>query len=136
MTSRTRVFRRAFALCSAGFGAVWPRSFMGAVVDTDMRAIEALGSALAGSGRPLVVTTGTLGLTPNRLAMEEQAPEPSAAGGLRSVPSEEAMLAIASRGVRASVVRLAPAVHDRVKQGLVTYMIALARKKGGLSFCW
>ncbi len=109
-------------------------SFMGAVVDTDMRAIEALGAALAGSGRLLVVTTGTLGLTRTASQREEQVLDPGAAGGLRSVPSEEATLAMASSGVCASIVRLAPAVHDRVGQGLVAYMIALARKKGVSAF--
>jgi nucleoside-diphosphate-sugar epimerase len=102
--------------------------------ETCIRKRRTLGAALAGSGRALVVTTGTLGLTPNRLATEEQVPDPGAAGGLRSVRSEEATLAMASSGVRASVVHLAPAVHDRVRQGLVAYMIALARKKGVSAF--
>jgi nucleoside-diphosphate-sugar epimerase len=103
-------------------------SFMAAVVETDRRAIEALGTALAGSGRPLVVAAGTLGLTPGRLATEEDVHDRSQP---TRRPCEEAALAIVSRGVRASVVRLPPSVHDRVKQGLVTYMIALARRPAG-----
>jgi nucleoside-diphosphate-sugar epimerase len=103
--------------------------FAAATVEADGRAIEALGASLAGSGRPLVVAFPTMALSPGRLATEEDAPDPSSAGGIRA-PSEETTLAMASRGVRASVVHLPPSVHDQVKQGLVTYMIALARKKG------
>jgi hypothetical protein len=73
---------------------------MGAVVDTDTRAIEALGTALAGSSRPLVVAAGTLGLTPGRLATEEDVHDPNQPSRR---PSEEAALAMVSRGVRASV---------------------------------
>ncbi|MFZ0679269.1 SDR family oxidoreductase [Candidatus Binatus sp.] len=96
--------------------------------EADRHAIEALGSALVGSDRPLVVTSGTgVGFTPGRLATEEDPPIPSS-----SIPrsaSEEAADAMAQRGVRASVVRL-PQVHDRVKHGLVTPLIAIAREKG------
>ncbi len=107
--------------------------FMRAAVETDKRAIETLGTSLAGPDRSLVVAFPTMALSPSRLATEEDAPDPNSAVGSR-VPSEEATLAMASRGVRVSVVRLPPAVHDRVKQGLVTYMIALARKKGVSAF--
>jgi nucleoside-diphosphate-sugar epimerase len=95
--------------------------------EMDRLAIEALGSVLAGSDRPLVVTSGT-GLTaPGRLATEDDVP----ASGPSSFPrvSEQTAASLAARNVRASVVRLAQ-VHDRVKQGLVTYAIALARQKG------
>jgi nucleoside-diphosphate-sugar epimerase len=100
------------------------------VCETDRRAIEALGSALAGSGRPLIITSGTAiaGHALGRLATEEDAP----ATGPDSIPrvaSEEAADAVAGSGVRVSVVRL-PQVHDPVKQGLVTYLIDLAREKG------
>ena len=95
--------------------------------EIDRRAIEALGYALVGSDRPFVVTSGTALLTPGRLATEEDVREPGAASFPRV--SEEAAVSVSARGVRVSVVRL-PQVHDRVKQGLVTYMIALAREKG------
>ncbi len=97
--------------------------------EADRRAIEALGDALAGSGRPLLVTsgTGTMGmLTPGRLGTENDASSPT----FPRSASEEAADAVAGRGVRASVVRLPPSVHDRSKQGLVTQMIDLAREKG------
>jgi nucleoside-diphosphate-sugar epimerase len=92
----------------------------------DRRAIEALGAALEGSGRPLVVTSGVLLLAPGRTATEGDA-QPS--GGAHPRVSEAAATAFVPRGVRASVVRL-PQVHDRDKQGFVTYLMALAREKG------
>jgi nucleoside-diphosphate-sugar epimerase len=91
----------------------------------DARAIDALGDVLAGSGRPLVVTSGIPGV-PGRLATEDDnlpADHP--------VPrvSEHRALAAAARGVRASVIRL-PQVHDRDKAGLVPFLIAVARQQG------
>jgi nucleoside-diphosphate-sugar epimerase len=94
--------------------------------EIDGRAIEALGSALAGSDRPFIVTSGTGVVSPGRLATED-VPAPSSSPMPRV--SEQVAFSMASRGVRASVVRL-PQVHDTVKQGLVTYAIALAREKG------
>src|SRR5229473_508419 len=95
--------------------------------EIDRRAIEALGAVLEGSGRPMLVTSGVALLAPGRAATEDDA----APSGSAAVPrvSEAAATAWASRGVRVSVVRL-PQVHDRDKQGLVTYMIAMAREKG------
>ena len=98
------------------------------VCEVDRRAIEAMGDALAGSDRPLVVTSGTgMGAdAPGQTATEDlfnpNNPNPRAS-------SELAAEAVAARGVRVSVVRL-PQVHDTRKQGLVTFSIALAREKG------
>jgi len=98
--------------------------------EIDRRAIETLGDALAGSERPLIVTSGT-GITGHalgRVTTEEDEP----AAGPNAVPrvaSEEAATAVAARGVRVSIVRL-PQVHNTFKQGLVTYLIALARQNG------
>ena len=88
-------------------------SVMKMMADTDKRAIETIGSALAGSGRPLVVTSGTLLLPPGRLATEVDVPDPTAAAAFR-IPSEEATLALAESGVRACVVRLPPSVQVTV----------------------
>jgi len=100
--------------------------------EADRRAVEALGSVLVGSDRPLIVTSGTgIVATPGRLATEDDAPASSSA--VPRSASEEAADTVAARGVRVSVVRL-PQVHDRVKQGLVTYLIALAREKGVSAF--
>jgi nucleoside-diphosphate-sugar epimerase len=95
------------------------------VCEIDRRAIEALGGELAGSDRPLVVTSG-LFLSPGCVTKEDD--EVPANSPIPRV-SERTALAFAGRGVRASVVRL-PQVHDTRKQGLVTYLIAVARQAG------
>lgn len=102
--------------------------------EMDRRAIEALGAALAGSDRPLIVTSGTgiTGPTPGRLATEDDPPY-TGPGAVPRVASELAAAAIAERGVHVSVVRL-PQVHDPEKQGLVTYAIAMAGEKGVSAF--
>ncbi len=80
-----------------------------AACETDRRAVEALAGALEGSGKPLVVTSGTALLTPGRIGTEADAPM-SGNAAPRAV-SEVAAMAAAGRGVRASVVRLPPSVH-------------------------
>jgi nucleoside-diphosphate-sugar epimerase len=96
------------------------------VCEIDRRAIETLGAALAGSDRPLIVSSGTgVAHTPGRLTTEEDAPN----SPVPRIASEEAAAAVAAKGVRVSVMRLSQ-IHDPVKQGLVTYLTALAREKG------
>jgi nucleoside-diphosphate-sugar epimerase len=95
--------------------------------EMEKRAIEALGSALAGSDRPFIVTSGIGLLATGRLATEEDVP-PSESAAIPRVP-EQTAFSVAARGVNVSVVRL-PQVHDRVKQGLISYMVAAARAKG------
>ena len=95
------------------------------VCEIDRRAIETLGSALVGSRRPLIVTSATGAVfTPGRLSTEEDAPN-------APMPrvSEQAGASAAAKGVHVSVIRL-PQVHDPVKQGLITYLIDVAREKG------
>jgi nucleoside-diphosphate-sugar epimerase len=94
--------------------------------ELDRRAIETLGSALAGSNRPFVITSGTaMVMTSGRPSTEEDAPN----SPHPRVASEVAATSLVARGVRVSVMRL-PQVHDTVKQGLITYLIAVAREKG------
>jgi len=90
--------------------------------EADRRAIETMGSELAGSDRPLLVTSGT-GTAATEL--DAQAPSSQFPRGV----SEEAADSVAARGVRVSIVRL-PQVHNPLKQGLISYLIALAREKG------
>lgn len=99
--------------------------------EIDRRAIGAIGAVLEGSGRPLLVTSGLALLAPGRIATEEDNPVPASASYPRV--SEATAMSLVPRGVRASVMRL-PQVHDRVKQGLITYLIALAREKGVSAF--
>src|SRR5271154_3843230 len=95
------------------------------VCEIDKQAIEALGSVLTGSDRPLIVTSGVAGLAaPGQLATEDQVVSPDF-----PFPRVSEQTALALKGVSASVMRL-PQVHDPIKQGLVTYLIAVAREKG------
>jgi nucleoside-diphosphate-sugar epimerase len=100
--------------------------------ETDRRAIEALGSALTGSDRLLIVTSGTLLVAPGRLATEEDEPFATSAS-IPRIATDEAAAAVAQRGVRVSLVRL-PQIHDQNKQGLITFLIDLAREKGVSAF--
>ncbi len=91
----------------------------------DQRAIEAMTATLAGSGKPFIVTAGTLGLPPGRPGTEEDKPA-------SSMPrrSEAAGLAAAAQGVRAMVIRLPPSVHGDGDHGFVPALIQLARERG------
>jgi nucleoside-diphosphate-sugar epimerase len=97
--------------------------------ESDLRAVEAIGAALEGSGKPFVITSGTALLAmaaPGRLGFETDVLE----RGPR-VDSENAVVAMAARGVRSSVVRLPPTVHSSLdRHGFVPTLIAMARKNG------
>jgi nucleoside-diphosphate-sugar epimerase len=99
------------------------------VCEIDRLAIEALGSALEGSQRPLIVTSGTALVSPGRLATEDQAPGSTSADFPR-IATEEAASAAAARGVRVSVVRLSPTVHGEGDHGFIPSLIQTAREKG------
>jgi len=94
--------------------------------EADRGVIEALGSVLIGSDRTFIVTSGTAAArTPGRLTTEEDPPN----SPIPRVASEQAAASVEAKGVRVLVMRL-PQVHDPLKQGLVTALIAIARAKG------
>ena len=93
--------------------------------ELDKQAIEAMGSVLVGSDKPFIVSSG-VGVAQGRAATEDDPPLSSPA--LPRV-SEATAVALMERGVRAQVMRL-PQVHDTVKQGLITPLVAIARAKG------
>ncbi|XXT14939.1 SDR family oxidoreductase [Sorangium sp. So ce429] len=96
--------------------------------EKDRGALEALGSALAGTDRPLVIASGLARLTPGRVATEDEMPD-AATGGLRAA-SEQLAISFASRGVRVSSLRLPPSVHGDGDHGFVPMLIEIARKTG------
>lgn len=96
---------------------------------TDLRVIQALGSTLEGSGRPLVITTGTALVRPGRVATENDSPDPSAGGHPRMI-IEPAAKEFASRDVRVSIVRPGASVHGPGDHAFVPFVIGVARAKG------
>ena len=97
--------------------------------EDDRRVIQALGEALVGSDRPLIITSGVgiASTVPGQLATEDGAVVTSAQ--IPRAASEEAANAVAATGVNVSVMRL-PQVHDTFRQGLVSPVIELYREKG------
>jgi nucleoside-diphosphate-sugar epimerase len=93
----------------------------------DLRAVEAMLAALEGTGKPFVNTSGTLILAMlGRVGTEEDA----GPAGMRRVDSEDATVSMSKRGVRSSVVRLAPTVHGEGDHGFISGLIGIARAKG------
>ena len=91
----------------------------------DRQSIETLGTALAGSGRALVVASGLAGFEQAEILTEDRPAPSDARRG-----SEAAVFAFADRGVRACAVRLAPTVHGEGDHGFVPALISIARGTG------
>lgn len=97
-------------------------------VGKDKKAIDALGSVLEGSGRPLVTAGGVIGLRRGELLTEDYAPAKNPR------KSESTTRAWGTRGVRASVIRLSPTVHGIGDKAFVPMLVERARKNGAACF--
>jgi nucleoside-diphosphate-sugar epimerase len=104
--------------------------------DADRRAIDTFGEVLAGSDRPFLIASGTLGLAPGRVATERDGQESGpvgahlAGGPAKRMANAQATVALADRGIRSSVVRLPPTVHGDGDHGFIAGVVAIAREKG------
>ncbi|MDT5094905.1 MAG: hypothetical protein QOH60_4268 [Mycobacterium sp.] len=96
---------------------------------TDRCAIDAIGETLAGSGRPMVVASGMVGVSLDRIATEEDHVDPNSPR-----LSEDAALQFTSQGVKVSVVRLPPTVHGDGDRGFVPGLIDVAREKKSAAY--
>jgi nucleoside-diphosphate-sugar epimerase len=94
---------------------------------TDRGAIETMGAALEGTGRPFVIASGTLGIAPGRLATEDIPLDPKMHPRMANAV---VALGSAQRGVRVSIVRLSPTVHGKGDHGFVARLVEIAREKG------
>jgi nucleoside-diphosphate-sugar epimerase len=97
------------------------------VCEVDRKAIEAIGTALEGTDRPFLVTSGSALVASGKLAVEEDRALP---GPNPRIASEQMADEMAARGVRVAVVRLPPSVHGKGDHGFVPVLIQLARQKG------
>ncbi|GAB2685724.1 SDR family oxidoreductase [Mucilaginibacter koreensis] len=97
--------------------------------ETDRKAIEAMGDAITGTSKPMVITSGTALLSLGRPVTEQDKPLADSTI-IPRVASEEAAAAITLKGVNVSVVRLPPSVHGEGDHGFVPMLIDIAREKG------
>jgi nucleoside-diphosphate-sugar epimerase len=108
--------------------------------NADRAAIDTFGDALAGSGKPFTIASGTLMVgMPGQVATERDGLEPGAAAGHGAGPSLRAdnalaTLALADRGVRSSVLRLPPTVHGDGDNGFMAALAGMARQHGNAAY--
>ncbi|MFI2205416.1 SDR family oxidoreductase [Streptomyces sp. NPDC020192] len=107
--------------------------FRGAA-EADRRAVDAFGEALAGTDRPFVLASGVAGLAPGRLTTERDLPTLDASPMSVRAATSLAVLDLASRGVRSSVVRLSPTCHGEGDNGFMATLIATARARGASGY--
>ncbi|MFJ8979159.1 SDR family oxidoreductase [Streptomyces sp. NPDC102282] len=103
--------------------------FLGAA-EADRRAVDAFGDALAGTGRPFVIASGVAGLLPGRVATERDMPTIDGSPLSVRAATSQAVLALAPRGIRSSVVRLSPTCHGEGDNGFTATLVATARARG------
>ena len=109
-------------------GYVHDFSRMADAANTDLAAIETFGAVLAGSGGPLLIASGTLGLNPGSVGTEDDTPD---SGTHPRIANAKAALGLAEQGVRSMAVRFAPTVHGAGgDHGFIAVLVDIAREKG------
>ncbi|MFG2793481.1 SDR family oxidoreductase [Streptomyces sp. NPDC048419] len=103
--------------------------FQGAA-EADRRAVDALAEPLAGTDRPFVLASGLAGLKPGQVASERDMPTVDGSALSIRASTSLAVLALAERGVRSSIVRLSPTCHGDGDHGFMASLVAVARDKG------
>ena len=102
-------------------------SAMDDAAKTDLAAIEAMADVLEGSGHPLVIASGTLGLAPGRVGTEQDRPDPGMHPRIATASYTEELK---DRGIRSIVTRFAPTVHGPGDHGFIATLVGIARDKG------
>ncbi|SHM19319.1 SDR family oxidoreductase [Actinacidiphila paucisporea] len=109
-----------------------------AAAEANQLAVDTIGEVLAGSDRPFVLAGGVLGLAPGRVAVEGDGLGPDQqgiSGGLAlRLATARSMVDLAPRGVRTSVVGLAPTIHGDGDHGFMAALVAIARDKGAAGY--
>lgn len=102
---------------------------------SDLNAVQALGEALSGTDRPLVIASGLMGLKPGHMATEQDFPAPDTDPmTLARARTAQAALELAGQGVRSSVVRMAPTNYGEGDHGFIAQLIGTARRTGVAGF--
>lgn len=114
-------------------------SAMDDAAKTDLGAIEAMADVLDGTGHPLVIASGTLGLAAGRVGTEQDRPDPGMHPRVSNASYAEALK---DRGIRSIVSRFAPTVHGPGDHGFIAVLVGIAREKGVSAYideganCW
>jgi len=107
---------------------------MQAAARADLEAIRAMAGELEGSDRPLVIASGTLGLTSGgRAATEQDGPDPAAPVHPRQATAQETVR-LADRGIRSVVLRLPPTVHGDGDHGFIATLVGVAGERGASGY--
>ncbi|MFC5220284.1 SDR family oxidoreductase [Streptomyces coerulescens] len=102
--------------------------------EADRRAVDTFGDALAGSDRPFVLASGLAGLKPGQVSTERDRPTVDGSPASLRARTATTALALASRGVRSSVVRLSPTCHGEGDNGFMATLVGIARTRGVSGF--
>ncbi|KAH0830807.1 hypothetical protein AYO21_10038 [Fonsecaea monophora] len=98
----------------------------------DRAAIEAMGEAMVGTGKPLVIASGTLVAVKGELAVEDAEPDRGTAFETRQGAADLVVKLSKEQGIRGSIVRLPPTVHGKDDGGLIPRFIDISRQTGSV----